>query len=184
MGCHAPSNNTDTNPGQRQHGSHGGAMGLLMALCCLAPLAIILAVTALGVPFSGILSFAAVLLCPLMMVFMMAGDRGHGSAEAHRSESERVATKTDIGPGEFGMLTIDLDPVLFHLWPLALSWYGLVIAAAIFVCFRITVGQAGRRGIDTDPVADLLLWVVIGGLLGGRLLHVIDRWGSYAADPM
>ena len=31
---------------------------------------------------------------------------------------------------------------------------------------------------------EAIAWVVIGGLIGGRVLHVIDRWSSYAADPM
>jgi phosphatidylglycerol:prolipoprotein diacylglycerol transferase len=82
------------------------------------------------------------------------------------------------------MVAINIDPVLVHLGPVAVSWYGLAIAAAIFVAFRLTVSEARHRGIDTVPLADLVIWVVIGGLVGGRLLHVIDRWSSYAADPM
>ena len=82
------------------------------------------------------------------------------------------------------MVTINIDPVLVHLGPIAVSWYGLAIASAIFAAFRLTVSEARRRGIDTDPLADLVIWVVIGGLVGGRLLHVIDRWSVYAADPM
>ena len=57
------------------------------------------------------------------------------------------------------------------------------MAAAIFVGFHVAVSEARRRGIDTDPLGDLLIWVVIGGLLGGRLLHVVDQWSSYAPDP-
>jgi DUF2933 family protein len=96
------SNHDDTNSSQQQSGGHGGRMGLLMALCCLAPLALILAVTVFAIPFSGILSFAALLLCPLMMVFMMAGGHGHGSQEPTRPgeplnpEAGRVPAKTDI----------------------------------------------------------------------------------------
>jgi phosphatidylglycerol:prolipoprotein diacylglycerol transferase len=82
------------------------------------------------------------------------------------------------------MVTINIDPVLVHLGPVAVSWYGLAVVAAIFVAFRVAVSEARRRGIDTDPLGDHLIWVVIGGLLGGRLLHVIDRWSSYAGDPM
>ena len=100
MACH--SNHTDDTNSSQRHGGHGGRMGLLMALCCLAPLALILAVTVFGLPFSGVLSFAAVLLCPLMMVFMMGGGHGHGSAEPTASgeplnaDAERVPAKTDI----------------------------------------------------------------------------------------
>jgi phosphatidylglycerol---prolipoprotein diacylglyceryl transferase len=82
------------------------------------------------------------------------------------------------------MVTVNIDPVLVHLGPIAVSWYGPAIAAAIFVAFHLTVSEARRRGIDTDPLADLVIWVVIGGLVGGRLLHVIDRLSSYVADPM
>jgi phosphatidylglycerol:prolipoprotein diacylglycerol transferase len=74
------------------------------------------------------------------------------------------------------MVTIDIDPVLVHLGAFALSWYGLAIAAAVFVGFRITLGEARRRGINTAPLGDLIVWVIVGGLVGGRLLHVIDRW--------
>jgi phosphatidylglycerol:prolipoprotein diacylglycerol transferase len=82
------------------------------------------------------------------------------------------------------MVTISIDPILVYLGPVAVSWYGLAVAAAIFVGFRVAVSEARRRGIDTNPLGDLLIWVVIGGLLGGRLLHVVDQWSSYAADPM
>ncbi len=83
MACHS-NHNDDTNSSQHQ-GGHGGKMALLMALCCLAPLALILAVTVFGISFSGVLSFAAVLLCPLMMIFMMGGGHGHGSVEPRGS---------------------------------------------------------------------------------------------------
>jgi hypothetical protein len=77
MSFHSTSNNA-SDPDTSQHGG-GGKMALLMALCCLAPLAAIIAVTVFGVPFSGLLTFALVALCPLMMVFMMAGGHGHDS---------------------------------------------------------------------------------------------------------
>src|SRR5438552_2401800 len=82
------------------------------------------------------------------------------------------------------MVTVSIDPILVHLGPLALSWYGLAIAAAVLVGFRMTLTEARRRGISTGPLGDLILWVLVGGFVGGRLLHVIDRWSSYAANPM
>lgn len=81
------------------------------------------------------------------------------------------------------MLTIDIDPTIVHLGPLALSWYGLAIAAAIAVGAWLTWREATRGGIPTEPLGDLLIWIIPGGLVGARLLHVIDRWDVYAADP-
>jgi len=57
-----------------QHGS-GWHMWLMLA-CCVAPLAAILAVTVFGLQLNSVLTFAFVLLCPLMMITMMGG-RGH-----------------------------------------------------------------------------------------------------------
>jgi phosphatidylglycerol---prolipoprotein diacylglyceryl transferase len=81
------------------------------------------------------------------------------------------------------MITIDLDPMLIHIGPLALSWYGLAVAAALLVGIWLTRREARRRGIDPDAVSDIALWVALGGLVGARLLHVLDRWPEYAADP-
>jgi len=69
-------------------------MGLLMLLCCLAPIAAILAITVFGVPFNGVITVALFVLCPLMMVFMMTGGHGQGAAEAAQPEPSRVQEKT------------------------------------------------------------------------------------------
>lgn len=78
------------------------------------------------------------------------------------------------------MLTINIDPIMLQLGPVALSWYGLAIAAAVLAGVRITWSEAARRGIPTEPIGDLLPWIIIGGLVGARLLHVVDRWPMYA----
>ena len=95
MNGHPTYNNADSTSVQHQHGS-GGRMGLLMLLCCLGPVAAILAVTVFGVPFSGVITVALFLLCPLMMVFMMSGGHGHVAAESAQTEPSRVQEKTDI----------------------------------------------------------------------------------------
>jgi phosphatidylglycerol:prolipoprotein diacylglycerol transferase len=82
------------------------------------------------------------------------------------------------------MLTVDIDPTIVHVGPLALSWYGLAVAAAIAVGAWLTGREAARRGIPTDQFGDLLVWIIVGGVLGARLLHVVDRWDVYAANPL
>jgi membrane-bound metal-dependent hydrolase YbcI (DUF457 family) len=47
---------------------------LMMALCCLAPLAAVFALNRLG--YDGAAGYLMLLLCPLMHLFMMRG--GHG----------------------------------------------------------------------------------------------------------
>ena len=81
-------------------------------------------------------------------------------------------------------MTIDIDPVIVHLGPFALSWYGVIVGIAIAVGVWLASREARRKGLPMDEVESLTLWVVIGGFVGARALHVIDRWDFYAAQPM
>ena len=81
------------------------------------------------------------------------------------------------------MVTINLDPTLFHLGPLVFSWYGLAVAAGLLVGVWLLLREAQRRGLPTEPVLDLVLWIAVGGLIGARLLYVLDRWSFFVANP-
>ena len=81
------------------------------------------------------------------------------------------------------MVTINLDPTLFHLGPLMFSWYGLAVGAGMLVGIWLLLREAQRRGLPTEPVLDLVLWVAGGGLVGARLLYVLDRWSFFATNP-
>ncbi len=81
------------------------------------------------------------------------------------------------------MFTVDLDPVIAHLGPVAISWYGLAVGAGVLVGIWLALREADRKGLPGDRVGDLAMWVVLGGLVGGRLLHVVDRWDLYQDQP-
>ncbi len=81
------------------------------------------------------------------------------------------------------MLTINIDPVLVHFGPFSLSWYGLAVGSGVIVGVWLTLREAGRKGLPTERVGDLALWIILGGAVGARLLHVIDRWDFYSANP-
>lgn len=81
-------------------------------------------------------------------------------------------------------MTIDIDPVLVHLGPLMLSWYGLFVALAIAVGVWLASREAERKGIPAHQVESVVLWALAGGIVGARALHVIDRWDLYAPDPL
>lgn len=81
-------------------------------------------------------------------------------------------------------MTIDIDPVIVHLGPLALSWYGLFVALAIAIGLWLAFREARRKGLPMDEVESLAFWVFAGGIVGARGLHVIDRWDLYALHPL
>ena len=68
-----------------------------------------------------------------------------------------------------------IDPVLFHLGPLAVRWYGLMYLLGFVAAFFIISRLAPRRQLplDSDAVSDLLFYIVLGVILGGRCGYVL-----------
>ena len=81
-------------------------------------------------------------------------------------------------------IVIDVDPTIVHLGPVALRWYGLLFALGIMSGAWLGLREARRKGLDEAHLGALLTWGVLGGLAGARLFHVIDRWDTYASDPL
>jgi phosphatidylglycerol:prolipoprotein diacylglycerol transferase len=73
-----------------------------------------------------------------------------------------------------------LDPVLVHLGPLSIKWYGLAyIAALLFAWWGVARAVKtpslwtnppfnGRAPATEDQIGDLVVWCALGVILGGR----------------
>jgi len=81
-------------------------------------------------------------------------------------------------------IVINIDPVLFRLGAFELRWYSLAITLAIVAAVLIAAHLGKRKGIATEEIYSLALWVVISGIVGARLFHVIDHWEHYANNPL
>ncbi len=80
------------------------------------------------------------------------------------------------------------DPVIFSLGPVAVRWYGLMYVLA-FVAFVVLGKLRARRGLShgvTEAgVDDMLLYGVLGVILGGRLGYVLFyKPAYYASHPL
>ena len=83
------------------------------------------------------------------------------------------------------MFTITIDPIIFNIGHFALRWYSLILLIAIGVGIWLTAREAERKGFKKDDVYDAAIWIIIGGLIGARLFHVLDHWSDeYAANPI
>jgi len=67
----------------------------------------------------------------------------------------------------------NVDPVLVQFGPLAIRWYGLFFAAAFLVGFRIMQWICRRERKETQFLDSLLLYMLVGALVGARLGHVL-----------
>jgi len=70
---------------------------------------------------------------------------------------------------------INIDPVIVHLGPLALRWYGLMYVVGIIIGLWVIRGYTKRKGIDQDMVYRVLWWSIAAGVLGGRLYFVLQQ---------
>ncbi len=81
-------------------------------------------------------------------------------------------------------IIINIDPVIFHLGAFELRWYSLTMILAIAAAVLITAHLGKKKGIATGEIYSLALWVVIAGIVGARLFHVVDHWEHYAGNPL
>lgn len=71
-----------------------------------------------------------------------------------------------------------MDPILVQIGPIAIRWYGALIALGVFAGGAWGVREARRRGLDPDVLLDMSPWLVLGGLLGARLVFVATSPGA------
>ncbi len=70
------------------------------------------------------------------------------------------------------------------IFGLAFNLYGLILGLAILASFQASLWLAKERKVDVKVVEQLFWWVVIGGIIGARAYHVIDKWQEvYSLNP-
>ena len=76
------------------------------------------------------------------------------------------------------MITVSLNPVLLSIGHFQLRWYSLIIILAISVGLWLVMLEAKRKSVSQDLISDLSGWMILGGLIGARMLHVADHWND------
>ena len=83
-----------------------------------------------------------------------------------------------------GAISIPFGPNIFNFGPFLLSWHGFLTFVAVATAVVLTVRWGRREGLDGDAILSVAVWGIIGGIIGARVLHVIDFWSFYAANPL
>jgi|SRR5579884_4032875 len=84
----------------------------------------------------------------------------------------------------FLIVKIGIDPVLVHLGPVAVHWYGLMYVVGIVAGVAVAFPYAEQRGIDRDTAYAIFWPVVVASLVGGRLYYVVQsNFGWYLQHP-
>lgn len=72
---------------------------------------------------------------------------------------------------------------LFHLGPLTVYTYGLMIAIGILAGYFVAEKRAKALSMDTSKLDGLLVWILIGGFACSKLLYWVTIIPEIIADP-
>ena len=77
-----------------------------------------------------------------------------------------------------------MHKILFSIGPFTVYSYGFLVALAFLTVTLLVVRRAEKIGLERNSVLDLMLAVLIGGAIGGRLLFVILNWKDFMGEPL
>ena len=85
----------------------------------------------------------------------------------------------------FDLLSIEIpfNPNLVAGSFISISWHGLMSFVGVAVAIWMVNNAAKKVNLDPDMVYNTAIFGIIGGIIGARLVHVIDYWGVYYSDP-
>ena len=74
-----------------------------------------------------------------------------------------------------------MHPEFIRLGPLDIHTYGVLVAIGFMVGLWVAMRRAPSEGIQPEQVTDLGVWLIISGMLGGKLFHIIFFWNDFIA---
>ena len=72
------------------------------------------------------------------------------------------------------MVYIGVNPVAFTIGSYSLRWYAVMVLLAIVFLVWWSAYFAQKKGYDKDFILGAALWAVPLGVIGAKLVHVVD----------
>jgi phosphatidylglycerol:prolipoprotein diacylglycerol transferase len=75
-------------------------------------------------------------------------------------------------------------PILFQLGPLTIYSFGAFMALAALAAAWVVHAELKRHGYNTELASTIVFAAAIGGLIGARLLFIVEEWPNFLAAPL
>lgn len=76
-----------------------------------------------------------------------------------------------------------MHPIFIRIGQFPIHWYGVFMALAFLSGFASWVVLGRSRGRSFEHLSDMLFWIMVAGLLGGRLAYVLSDFGYFMTHP-
>jgi phosphatidylglycerol---prolipoprotein diacylglyceryl transferase len=74
-------------------------------------------------------------------------------------------------------------PQLFHIGKFFLPTYGFLVSLGVLLGLWISVRNSERLGYDGEKTWNLGILVVLCGIVGAKILYVVNDWSFYSSHP-
>lgn len=74
--------------------------------------------------------------------------------------------------------------ILFYIGSFPVHLFGVMIALGIATGMYVVVRECEAIGLNREKVLDLILYVVVGGVVGARVLYVMLNFSDYRQNPL
>lgn len=83
------------------------------------------------------------------------------------------------------MIKIAPNPIIFEFGPIKIYWYGFLIFLAFWVIFFLSLRWYKKYNLNLskDDIYNLSFWLLLGGLIGGRLYYLFSELPYYLKNP-
>ncbi len=87
--------------------------------------------------------------------------------------------------GILNAIRIDMDPDMLTLGSFVLTWHGFFTFVGVALAVALVSYWAKKENIPPDTILSVSVWAILGGIVGARLVHVVDFWTRvYQNDPL
>jgi len=82
------------------------------------------------------------------------------------------------------LITISMNPIAFTIGAFSVRWYGIMVALAVLVVVLWVFWEIKKGAkVSYDNLLTAALVGIPAGIIFSRMLHVIDLWDYYSANP-
>ena len=61
----------------------------------------------------------------------------------------------------------------FYVGPLKIYFYGIIIMCGVLAAIWVSIKETERRGLDSEYIWDMVPWLLLSGIIGARIWHVL-----------